>query len=433
MTHEQEIAFGQWLVDEVDSAHGKPTEAGLRLVLNKWSGFPPFDRDGAAAASPQAPQDVKCPTCNATMYTLPGTIHCPVCSPQAPAPPDEAAIFYDECEYCHATQQPHDAGCPKYVEPSASPAGLERIVQAVEMLRRTSQYLMQAAVKVGIEETLTILSRSLEGRGPIAPNGQSMFCGTCQKPYVLDGGVWPQCWRPTCEHKNPMVNPAPFVEGRGGVTPLSLTSEGDNNGKQAGRRSKITGGITPQTADQQISKPAHEGDAMSKVWTQGSDEEGPTAGGMADSEGVRLLQVREAERDGVEAHQPHDYWSEYNKAVGKLDALRRERNEANTIAGNALDEIRRLTAAVIENDKSAGAWMARAETAEARAAQLEAALRKLVDTAIVLGADYLSVFEQKKDDETVQGWDVGRWRRLLKAHDEAKAALAVPVAQDGTK
>jgi len=56
MTDEQEIAFGQWLVDEVESAHGKPTEAGLRLVLDKWSGFPPFDKEsGAAAASPQAP------------------------------------------------------------------------------------------------------------------------------------------------------------------------------------------------------------------------------------------------------------------------------------------------------------------------------------------------------------------------------------------
>jgi len=61
---------------------------------------------------------------------------------------------------------------------------------------------------------------------------------------------------------------------------------------------------------------------------------------------------------------------------GELDALRRERDEANTISGNALDEIRRLTAAVVENDKSAGAWMVRAETAEARTAQLDTELKE---------------------------------------------------------
>jgi hypothetical protein len=45
--------------------------------------------------------------------------------PGAPAQPgpEETATFFDECEYCHATQQPHDEACPKYVEPETAAQG----------------------------------------------------------------------------------------------------------------------------------------------------------------------------------------------------------------------------------------------------------------------------------------------------------------------
>jgi hypothetical protein len=34
-----EVAFGSWLVDRMNEYAGKPEEAGLRMVLNHWSGL----------------------------------------------------------------------------------------------------------------------------------------------------------------------------------------------------------------------------------------------------------------------------------------------------------------------------------------------------------------------------------------------------------
>lgn len=36
---EWEVAFGSWLVDCLNEFVGKPEEAGLRIVLNHWSGL----------------------------------------------------------------------------------------------------------------------------------------------------------------------------------------------------------------------------------------------------------------------------------------------------------------------------------------------------------------------------------------------------------
>lgn len=65
---------------------------------------------------------------------------------------------------------------------------------------------------------------------------------------------------------------------------------------------------------------------------------------------------------------------------------------------------------------------------EENAEMLEALEHLLID-AIILSDDYLSTFSRKQDHETVQGWDIGRWREL--AQQRKKPAPQSPRRKEG--
>ena len=63
---------------------------------------------------------------------------------------------------------------------------------------------------------------------------------------------------------------------------------------------------------------------------------------------------------------------------------------------------------------------------EAEREALRGALEAVLRDGIFLTAEYLNTFRLYPDDHTVQGWDVGRWRRARASVDAATALLASP-------
>ncbi len=55
--------------------------------------------------------------------------------------------------------------------------------------------------------------------------------------------------------------------------------------------------------------------------------------------------------------------------------------------------------------------------------RLREALKGLLQEAIVLTDDYLSMFETYHDTHVIQGWDKARWVRVSQAARDAREAL----------
>ena len=60
---------------------------------------------------------------------------------------------------------------------------------------------------------------------------------------------------------------------------------------------------------------------------------------------------------------------------------------------------------------------------EAENKRLREALKGLLQEAIVLTDDYLSMFETYHDTHVIQGWDKARWVRVSQAARDAREAL----------
>ena len=74
---------------------------------------------------------------------------------------------------------------------------------------------------------------------------------------------------------------------------------------------------------------------------------------------------------------PHDYWPEYNKAVGELDALRRERDDEFLKRAAWHKRAETAEAKLFESDAFRGELRRELDLSTTRATQLEAALREI--------------------------------------------------------
>jgi hypothetical protein len=78
---------------------------------------------------------------------------------------------------------------------------------------------------------------------------------------------------------------------------------------------------------------------------------------------------------------------------------------------------------ICEYEKEIAELNARVGVLEAENRRLREALKGLLQEAIVLTDDYLSVFETYHDTHVIQGWDKARWVRVSQAARDAREAL----------
>jgi len=78
---------------------------------------------------------------------------------------------------------------------------------------------------------------------------------------------------------------------------------------------------------------------------------------------------------------------------------------------------------ICEYEKEIAELNARVGVLEAENKRLREALKGLLQEAIVLTDDYLSMFETYHDTHVIQGWDKARWVRVSQAARDAREAL----------
>lgn len=122
-----------------------------------------------------------------------------------------------------------------------------------------------------------------------------------------------------------------------------------------------------------------------------------------------------------------------SRRSGVCSSCRREQNVTETAA-----ELARVTAelAAMQSrhdaslERSADYGVANDEPRDelSRVTAQREALREALDTVVAdclcLSDEYLAVFDNRKDDDVLQGFAAGQWRRSRRAINNARAALA---------
>jgi hypothetical protein len=130
---------------------------------------------------------------------------------------------------------------------------------------------------------------------------------------------------------------------------------------------------------------------------------------------VRVRNLEFSEAQALEAHDATQ------RQVIEDQAKKIEFLERGLVAvGAANDELRRAHNGQVQL----------IEQLEERVKALDGVLKEVLKEAVILSDDYLSLFDDKPLDQTIQGWDKARWLRASAARKRAQAALAATGEKD---